>query len=143
MAQILVVEDSPLIAKLLQMELERAGHSVLIAGDGSAALSAAASDRVDVILLDLLLPGADGFSVLAALKANPATAAIPVFMLTGQSDASSIEHGLERGAAAYLPKPVDMPDLLKSPPGRLASTRTGSASARLTRRAGCSVSPIR
>jgi len=63
-------------------------------------------------LLDVLLPGASGFTVLAELKSHPATAAIPVFMLTGQSDAPSISKGLEGGADAYLSKPIDMADLL-------------------------------
>jgi DNA-binding response OmpR family regulator len=113
MARILVVEDTPLIAKLIRFGLERADHSVLVVEDGTMVLSAAITHRPDLILLDVLLPGADGFAVLKEQKANPTTADIPVFMLTGQSDGRSIMHGLDIGADAYLSKPVDIPDLLK------------------------------
>jgi len=112
MAGILVVEDSPLIAKLVRLGLEHGGHAALIVDDGSAVLPTADKYQPDLILLDVLLPGASGFAVLKELKAHPATEAIPVFMLTGQSDGPSILKGLDRGADAYLSKPVDMADLL-------------------------------
>jgi two-component system OmpR family response regulator len=112
MARILVVEDNPLLSKLVRMGLEHAGHTVAVVEDGSAAMSSTIAYNPELILLDVLLPGASGFTVLAELKAHPATAAIPVFMLTGQSDAPSISKGLEGGADAYLSKPIDMADLL-------------------------------
>ena len=112
MAHILVVEDNPLIATIVRLGLEHGGHAVRVVDDGSAVLHAARESRFDLILLDVLLPGADGFAVLKQLKAHPATAVVPVFMLTGQSDGPSILHGLDSGADAYLSKPVDMTDLL-------------------------------
>jgi two-component system, OmpR family, phosphate regulon response regulator PhoB len=112
MAHILVVEDTPLIATIVRLGLEHGGHSVRVVDNGRAVLHAAQESRPDLILLDVLLPGASGFDVLTQLKAHPETAMVPVFMLTGQSDGSSILHGLDRGADAYLSKPVDMPDLL-------------------------------
>jgi DNA-binding response OmpR family regulator len=122
MARILVVEDSIMIAKLLQLGLEHEGHLVLVVDDGSAVIQAAKEYRPDLILLDVLLPGASGFAVLTELKAYPTTAAIPVFMLTGQSDGTSILKGLDGGADAYLSKPIDMPDLLKRITAILART---------------------
>jgi DNA-binding response OmpR family regulator len=112
MAHILVVEDNPLIATLVRLGLEHGGHSVRVVDNGSAVLHTAQESPPELILLDVLLPGTNGFVVLTQLKAHPATATVPVFMLTGQSDAPSILHGLESGADAYLSKPIDMPDLL-------------------------------
>lgn len=112
MARILVVEDNPLIAKLVCLGLENSGHAVLVVDDGNAAVQAACEYQPDLILLDVLLPGASGFAVLKELKADLATEAIPVFMLTGQSDGPSILKGLNSGADAYLSKPIDMADLL-------------------------------
>ena len=112
MAHILVVEDNPLIVTIVSMGLKHSGHTVHVVDNGTAVLPTACATRFDLILLDVLLPGAHGFEVLKQLKAHPATAMVPVFMLTGQSDGSSILHGLDSGADAYLSKPVDMPDLL-------------------------------
>jgi DNA-binding response OmpR family regulator len=112
MAHILVVEDNPLIATIVRVGLEHGGHAVHVVDDGSTVLHAARESRFDLILLDVLLPGTNGFEVLKQLKAHPATAMVPVFMLTGQSDGSSILHGLDSGADAYLSKPIDMLDLL-------------------------------
>jgi DNA-binding response OmpR family regulator len=111
-ASILLVEDSPLIAKIVSMGLEQAGHVVRVVDDGRAVLLAARESHPDLILLDVVLPGADGFAVLKQLRAHPATASVRVFMLTGQSDGPSILHGLDSGADAYLSKPIDIPDLL-------------------------------
>ena len=113
MARILVVEDSPLLAKLVRMGLEHGGHTVLVVEDGGAVMNAAPTYQPDLILLDVLLPGASGFEVLTELKAHPATTAIPVFMMTGQSDAPSRLKALDSGADAYLSKPIDMADLLR------------------------------
>jgi|EndMetStandDraft_2_1072991.scaffolds.fasta_scaffold1115924_1 DNA-binding response OmpR family regulator len=123
MAFILVVEDNPLIAKLVRLGLEHSGYAVLVVNDGNAALLAAHEYRPDLILLDVLLPGASGFVVLEELKADPATEAIPVFMLTGQSDGASILKGLNSGADAYLSKPIDMADLLTRIAAALARPR--------------------
>src|SRR5215207_6404227 len=98
MAHILVVEDNPLIATLVRLGLEYGGHSVRVVDNGSAVLHAAQESPPELILLDVLLPGTNGFVVLTQLKAHPATAMVPVFMLTGQSDGQSILHGLESGA---------------------------------------------
>lgn len=112
MTSILVVEDNSLIATIVRLGLEQGGYAVRVVDDGRAVLRAAQEYHPDLILLDVLLPGANGFDVLKQLKAHPATTTVPVFMVTGQSDGSSILHGLDSGADAYLSKPIDMPDLL-------------------------------
>src|SRR4051794_30821570 len=89
MAHILVIEDNPLLATIVQKGLEHGGHSVRMVGDGRLGLDVARETRFDLILLDVLMPGMDGFAVLKHLKADPVTAAVPVFMLTAQSDGPS------------------------------------------------------
>ena len=113
MAHILIVEDDRLIAKTLTIGLQRADHSTILVEDGREVLACARDKAPDLILLDVMLPGMDGFQVLKQLKSHPTTHHIPVLMLTGQSNASSVMAGLDNGATAYLSKPVDLPDLVK------------------------------
>jgi DNA-binding response OmpR family regulator len=124
MAHILIVEDDRFIAKILTTGLERVGHTTVVVQDGSAVFGAARDQAPDLILLDVQLPGLDGFQVLKQLKRHPATRHIPVLMLTGQSDGPSVIAGLDSGADAYLSKPVDVPDLIKRIPAVLARVRT-------------------
>ena len=120
MAHILVVEDDTFVAKILTIGLQRAGHSTILVEDGREVFSSAREHTPDLILLDVLLPGMDGFQVLKQLKRHPTTQHIPVLMLTAQSDGPSVIAGLDSGADAYLSKPVDLPDLLKRIPTVLA-----------------------
>jgi DNA-binding response OmpR family regulator len=113
MAHILIVEDNAMIAKILTAGLQRAGHSIFLVQDGTAAFAYACGHTPDLILLDVLLPGMNGFQILSQLKRHPVTRTIPVFMLTGQSDGASIIAGIDRGAEAYLSKPVDIPDIVR------------------------------
>jgi len=113
MAHILVVEDDTFVAKILTIGLQRAGHSTILVEDGREVFSSAREHTPDLILLDVLLPGMDGFQVLKQLKRHPTTQHIPVLMLTAQSDGPSVIAGLDSGADAYLSKPVDLPDLLR------------------------------
>jgi DNA-binding response OmpR family regulator len=124
MAHILIVEDDRFIAKILTTGLERVGHTTVVVQDGSAVFGAARDQAPDLILLDVQLPGLDGFQVLKQLKRHPATRHIPVLMLTGQSDGPSVIAGLDSGADAYLSKPGDVPDLIKRIPAVLARVRT-------------------
>jgi DNA-binding response OmpR family regulator len=113
MAHILVIEDDAYTAKLLSMGLERFGHSVICAGDGTEGIARARAHSPDLILLDVMLPHMHGFEVLRHLKQNPMTHAVPVMMLTAQTDGRSVLAGIDRGADAYLSKPIDFPDLLR------------------------------
>src|SRR5262249_50282090 len=91
----------------------RAGYEVLTACDGLEALALVRAGRPDLIILDVMMPGPDGFAVLSALKEEPGTGEIPVIMLTARSGDDHIRRGLRTGADLYLPKPFD-PDALRA-----------------------------
>ncbi len=103
--RVLVVEDDPDIAQLLAHSLGRAGFVVDLLASGADALPAVRRLSPDLILLDLMLPGVDGLEVCRALRANPATAAVPVIMLTARAEESDRIVGLELGADDYITKP--------------------------------------
>jgi DNA-binding response OmpR family regulator len=113
MANILIVEDDAMIAKILTIGLQRADHTVFLVQDGGAAFDFAREHAPDLILLDVMLPGMNGFQILAQLKRHATTRSIPVFMLTAQSDGASVLAGIDSGADAYLSKPVDIPDIVR------------------------------
>ncbi|GGQ57690.1 response regulator [Couchioplanes azureus] len=108
-ARVLLVEDDPQSAELLQTQLENAGYHVDLAGTGEAALTAAGAQPPDAIVLDVALPGIDGFEVLRRLKADERLAGIPVFFATIIDERQA---GLALGADGYFVKPVDQPALL-------------------------------
>jgi PAS domain S-box-containing protein len=109
--KILVVDDEPNIAQLFRHLLEKEGHIVVITGRGLDVLPLAQRERPDLILLDLILPDADGLVVLSQLKQDPVTKAIPVVVT---SIVDEKERGLGLGAAEYLVKPVSDQQLLSS-----------------------------
>ncbi len=106
-ARILVVDDIPANVKLLEVRLVAEYFEVLTASDGFQALEICDKEKVDVILLDIMMPGMDGFEVCKKLKANPETAHIPVVMVTALDQASDRVRGLEAGADDFLTKPVN------------------------------------
>jgi len=103
--RILVVEDEPEIQELVRYNLAREGYRVTCAASGEQALAAVRRDPPHLILLDLMLPGVDGLEVCRRLKADSATRAIPVVILTAKSEEADVVSGLELGADDYLPKP--------------------------------------
>lgn len=105
-ARVLVVDDIPMNVKVLEAKLTADYFTVVTATNGAEALTAAATQAPDIILLDVMMPGMDGFEVCRRLKANPATAHIPVVMVTALSDVSDRVTGLEAGADDFLTKPV-------------------------------------
>lgn len=111
-SRILVAEDDELMAELVMFKLEEAGYAVERAEDGETALQAVQADSPDALLLDIMLPGMDGFEVLRTLKADPATANIPVLVLTGRSLEQDVVSGLDLGASDYLVKPFMVKELL-------------------------------
>lgn len=104
-ARILLVDDDPANRVLLRRILERRGYGVLEAEDGERALLLAATERPDLILLDVQLPGLDGFEVCRRLKAEPQSAAVPVIFLSALGEARDQVRGFEAGGADYLGKP--------------------------------------
>ena len=104
--RVLAVDDDPFILKVLGRYLEPEGVEVLGVGSGEEALERARKEAVDAVILDLHLPGMDGFEVCRRLKTDPETAGIPVIMLTAAyADPVHEQRGLEAGADAYLAKP--------------------------------------
>lgn len=104
--RILVVDDVATNRVVLRAKLAEAFYDVLQAEDGETALAVARRDRPDIVLLDAVMPGLDGFAVCARLKADPATRHIPVVMLTAELDSAARLRGLEAGADDFLAKPV-------------------------------------
>lgn len=104
---ILVIEDNPLNLELVRDLLTSAGMRVVEAQTGHEGLAATARENPALILLDIRLPGMDGYGVLERLKANQATAAIPVVALTAQAMLGDKEQALTAGFDHYIPKPID------------------------------------
>ena len=109
--RILVVDDEAAIRDGLQLLLERQGYVARTAPDGAGALSECASFRPDLILLDVMMPGRDGFDVCREIKSNAETRLIPVVLITGLSDKSDRIRGIEAGADDFLSKPIDVSEL--------------------------------
>lgn len=109
---ILVVDDSPLNLKFVLTSLRRADFTVLSAEDGESGLQMVDEHHPDLILLDIMMPGIDGFEVCRRLKANPDTRAIPVIFMTALSDTVDKVKGFDVGAADYVTKPVDVTELI-------------------------------
>jgi CheY-like chemotaxis protein len=112
-AAILVVDDIEDNRAVLQRRLERQGHRVECAAGGAEALAMIADHPFDLVLLDVMMPGMDGYAVLERIKASPETRDIPVIMISALDDMASVVRCVERGAEDYLPKPFD-PVLLKA-----------------------------
>jgi len=112
MARILLVEDNELNRDMLSRRLGRRGFAVTIANDGRQGLDAARSGHHDLILMDLSLPGLDGWTVARLLKEDPATRRIPIIALTAHAMSGDRERALEAGCDDYDTKPIDFPRLL-------------------------------
>ncbi len=121
-SKILVVEDEPENRLLIGMILTTEGYQVIPAVDGADALARLAGDRPDLILLDLMMPQMNGFEVLERLRADPATAPVPVIVLTALAQERDIAHAVSCGAQGYVIKPFEPDELLK----RIKQTLKGS-----------------
>ncbi len=113
MARILVVDDTPDIRLLLVAVLQRAGHEVIEAADGTSVQSWVRDSKPDVIILDLMMPGMDGWETLALLKASPESRDIPVIISSALSEDADLEKARLMGAVDYVPKPWTPHDMLK------------------------------
>ena len=106
-ARVLVVDDQPLNVKVLEAKLSSEYYDVVTAADGAAAMEMIGEIKPDIVLLDVMMPGLDGFAVCRRMKADPALAHIPVIMVTALSDPGSRVRGLEAGADDFLIKPIN------------------------------------
>ncbi|MGH9102812.1 MAG: response regulator transcription factor [Acidimicrobiales bacterium] len=121
---VLVVDDDPVIQKLLQVNFEMEGYVVLVASDGVEGLERARSHHPALVVLDVMMPRMNGLAVASALKDDPATAAIPVILLSAKAQEADLVAGRGTGAEHYVTKPFDpfelldkVASLLSGPPG--------------------------
>ena len=113
MPRILLVEDNEMNRDMLSRRLERRGFEVVIAIDGAEGVAKSKSDHPDLVLMDMSLPVMTGWEATRAIKADPATASLPVIALTAHSMAGDREKAMEAGCNDYDVKPVDLPRLLE------------------------------
>ena len=111
---IMVVDDSPDLVEIVRLTLEGKGFNVRCAYSGKELLAALEKEKPDLILLDVMMPGMDGFEVLIRLKWNPATASIPVILLTAKVHHEDVLRGYKLGTDHYLKKPFDNTQLVTS-----------------------------
>lgn len=129
---VLIVEDDATIARFVELELQHAGFGVLRAGDGATAIELLESNDVDLVILDLMLPGIDGIDVARYIRKKGSD--VPILMLTARAETHDVVSGFDAGADDYLRKPFEIPELLsrirallkRSAAGTVASTPEAS-----------------
>jgi len=119
MAKILLVEDNEMNRDMLSRRLERRGYEVIVAVDGEDGVARAKADGPDLVVMDLSLPGIDGWEATRQLKAADETRSIPVLALTAHAMAGDRERALEAGCDEFDTKPVDLPRLVDKIEGLL------------------------
>ncbi len=112
MPKILLVEDNEMNRDMLARRLEKRGYSVVIAVDGSQGIAMTHSEKPDLVLMDMSLPGIDGWEATRQLKGDKNTAGIPIIALTAHAMAEDRERALAAGCNEYESKPVDLANLL-------------------------------
>lgn len=110
--RILVVDDDPQIVRLVRSYLEQAGYQVLTAADGEAALQMLRSERPDLMILDVMLPGRDGWEIIHLVRGDAQLASMPIIMLTARIEDTDRIVGLELGADDYMTKPFNPREVL-------------------------------
>lgn len=110
---VLVVDDEPMARTMLRLILVRAGFEVREAEDGKTALSEVDRRLPDLMILDIMMPGIDGFEVCKRLRAEEPTNSLPIIMLSAKTDSESVKRGLNLGANKYLTKPVGPDELTR------------------------------
>ena len=128
-AKVLVIDDEAPIRLLCRVNLEAEGMEVIEAQDGTVGVELARSERPDVILLDVMMPGMDGWEVLQALQAGEGTREIPIVFLTARAELRDRAQGLELGGIDYVTKPFNPIDLAPLVNGLLARVERGEREA--------------
>lgn len=129
---ILVVEDETDIADLIKYNLERSGYQVLTAYDGLTGQELALSEKPDLVILDLMLPGKDGYSVFKELRRDSRTSSVPLIILTARAQTEDRIKGLESGADDYLTKPFSPKELVLRVNAVLRRSAAGPGSVEVT-----------
>ncbi len=111
MTNVLVIDDDELVSRTLQRALKLYGYRVLVAGTGSEGLHMARRDRPDLIVLDIIMPGLDGYQVCRQIRSDPLLAEVPVLFLTARGKDEDKVEGFRAGADDYLSKPFNMDEL--------------------------------
>ena len=110
--RVLLVEDEPIILRLLQVNLRLEGYEVVACSSGEDALLRVERSPPDVVVLDVVLPGIDGFEVCRRLRGSPATADVPVIMVTAQAQDEDRKRGYALGVREYVTKPFEPAELV-------------------------------
>jgi len=118
--RILVIEDDPASLRLMQYILEHKGYEVLTAVNGLDGLKKARSEEPDLVILDVMLPGMDGFDICYHLRAEPQTAKLPILMLSAKAREVDRDTGLKVGADYYITKPVAPAEIISNVEALLA-----------------------
>jgi CheY-like chemotaxis protein len=113
LTKVLVVDDEPDIRRLVGFSLKRHGYEIVEATDGLSACSIAEAEQPDLILMDVMMPIMTGFEACTKIKANPATADIPIMMLSAKSQVYEQEQGIQSGASQYICKPFTPGELVE------------------------------
>lgn len=108
---VLAADDDPLIRELIQFRLERSGYAVVTAADGDEALRLARDRLPDLIVLDVMMPGRDGYEIARTLRTEEATSRIPIILLTARVQEADVAQGFDAGADDYLTKPFSPQEL--------------------------------
>jgi DNA-binding response OmpR family regulator len=124
---VLVVDDSPEALGFLTSAMEAAGVTVLVARSGEAALGIAGRVAPDIILMDAVMPGLDGFETCRRLKAMPSVSHVPVIFMTGLTETEHVVHALESGGVDYLTKPINIDELRARIRVHLANARSAQS----------------
>jgi DNA-binding response OmpR family regulator len=121
---VLVVDDDPVILKLLEVNFEMEGFGVLVAHDGEEGIEVARSGQPDVIVSDIMMPKVSGLELVIALKSDPTTSDIPIILLSAKAQNADVRTGLEAGADDYVTKPFEPLDLVDRVNKLLVARRT-------------------
>ena len=112
MATILIIDDSPTDVRVFTTLLERAGHQVVAVSTAEDGIERVRADLPDLVIMDVIMPGMNGFQATRTLTRDPATAVVPIVMITTKSMETDRVWGLRQGAKAFITKPVNEKELL-------------------------------
>lgn len=110
---VLLVEDDPVILRLLEVNFELEGYGVLLAHDGAEGIELARSSAPDLIISDIMMPNVSGIELVQTLKADAATAGIPIILLSAKAQSADVRAGMEAGADDYVTKPFEPLELVE------------------------------